>query len=125
MKWEKYHTVWVVLIAGWVTNYMVRSCLSPLLIPIIREFELTYAEAGLLATAFFYAYTAMQLPVGHLGDRFGRKIVLVLCSGGWGLMSLITGLAHSFSSLFLFRFLTGIGEGAYFSNDRPIISAYT
>jgi len=40
-------------------------------------------------------------------------------------MSLLTGLANSFFSLFLFRFLTGIGEGAYFSNDRPIISAYT
>jgi predicted MFS family arabinose efflux permease len=34
-------------------------------------------------------------------------------------------LAHSFHALFLFRFLTGIGEGAYFSNDRPIIAAYT
>jgi MFS family permease len=40
-------------------------------------------------------------------------------------MSLLTGLAHSFASLFIFRFLTGVGEGAYFSNDRPIISAYT
>ena len=27
--------------------------------------------------------------------------------------------------LFLFRFLTGIAEGTYFSNDRPIIAYYT
>jgi predicted MFS family arabinose efflux permease len=40
-------------------------------------------------------------------------------------MSLLTGLAYSFGSLCLLRFLTGIGEGAYFSNDRAIISAYT
>jgi MFS family permease len=104
---------------------MVRSSLSPLLIPILQEFKLTYAEAGILATAFFYAYTFMQLPAGHLGDRLGRKIVLVVCTSWWGLMSLLTGLANSFFSLFLFRFLTGVGEGAYFSNDRPIISAYT
>ncbi len=113
------------MIFGWVTNYMVRSSLSPLLIPIIEEFKLTYAEAGILATAFFYAYTFMQLPAGHLGDRLGRKVVLILCTSWWGLMSLLTGLAHSFASLFIFRFLTGVGEGAYFSNDRPIISAYT
>ena len=125
MKWEKYHTVWGVLIFGWVTNYMVRSSLSPLLMPILQEFKLTYAQAGVLATAFFYAYTFMQLPAGHLGDRFGRKIVIVLCSSWWGMMSLLSGLSHSFGSLFLFRFLTGVGEGAYFSNDRPIISAYT
>ena len=113
------------MIFGWVTNYMVRSSLSPLLIPILQEFKLTYAQAGILATAFFYAYTFMQLPAGHLGDRLGRKVVLILCASWWGLMSLLTGLAHSFASLFIFRFLTGVGEGAYFSNDRPIISAYT
>ena len=113
------------MIFGWVTNYMVRSSLSPLLIPILQEFKLTYAQAGILATAFFYAYTFMQLPAGHLGDRLGRKVVLILCTSWWGLMSLLTGLAHSFASLFIFRFLTGVGEGAYFSNDRPIISAYT
>ena len=125
MKWEKYHTIWAIMIFGWITNYMVRSGLSPLLIPIIEEFHLTYAQAGILATAFFYAYTCMQLPAGHLGDRFGRKIVLLLCSIGWTLMSLLTGFARSFHSLFLFRFLTGIAEGAYMSNDRPIIAAYT
>ena len=125
MKWEKYHTVWLIMIFGWVTNYIVRSALSPLLIPIMNEFGLSYAKAGILATAFFYAYTLMQLPAGHLGDRLGRKTVLVVCSAFWGLMSLLTGLASSFSSLFLFRFLKGVGEGAFFSNDRPIISAYT
>jgi len=125
MKWERYHTIWAIMIFGWVTNYMVRSSLSPLLIPIIQEFQLTYAQAGILAAAFFYAYTFMQLPAGHLGDRFGRKAVLVFCTSWWGLMSLLTGLAQSFFSLFSFRFLTGIGQGAYFSNDRPIISAYT
>jgi MFS family permease len=104
---------------------MVRASLSPLLVPILQEFKLTYAQAGILATAFFYAYTFMQLPAGHLGDRLGRKVVLVLCTSWWGLMSLLTGLAHSVASLFIFRFLTGVGEGAYFSNDRPIISAYT
>jgi len=125
VKWEKYHTLWAIMIFGWVTNYMVRSSLSPLLIPILQEFKLTYAQGGILATAFFYAYTFMQLPAGHLGDRLGRKVVLVLCTSWWGLMSLLTGLAHSFASLFFFRFLTGVGEGAYFSNDRPIISAFT
>jgi len=113
------------MLFGWVSNYMVRSSLSPLLIPIIQEFNLTYTQAGLLATAFFYAYTFMQLPAGYLGDRLGRKIVLILCTSWWGLMSLLSGLAQSFVSLFLFRFLTGMGEGAYFSNDRAIISAYT
>jgi sugar phosphate permease len=78
MKWEKYHTVWALLIFGWITNYMVRASLSPLLLPILNEFKLTYAEAGILATAFFYAYTFMQLPAatwetGSEKDRSRRS----------------------------------------------------
>ena len=125
MSWQYYHTIWAVMVFGWITSYAVRLGLSPVLIPIMAEFNLTHAQAGLLATAFFYAYTMMQLPAGHLGDRFGKKVILVAATSFWGLMSLLTGFARSFATLFLFRFLTGVGEGSYFSNDRPIISAYT
>ncbi len=120
-----YHTVWAVLISAWITNYLVRMGLSPVLIPIMREFHLTYAQAGLLATAFFYAYTFMQLPAGVLGDCIGKKTILVLAPLWWGLMSLGTGMAPNFGLLFLARFLTGVGQGTYFGNDRPVIAAYT
>ncbi len=113
------------MVFGWITSYAVRLGLSPVLIPIMEEFKLSHAQAGLLATAFFYSYTMMQLPAGHLGDRLGKKTILVLATFWWGLMSLLTGFARSFTMLFTFRFLTGIGEGSFFSNDRPIISAYT
>lgn len=29
VRWEKYHTIWAIMIFGWITNYMVRSSLSP------------------------------------------------------------------------------------------------
>lgn len=124
-RWQYYHTVWAVLIFAWITNYLVRMGLSPVLLPIMREFDLTYAQAGLLATAFFYAYTFMQLPAGVLGDWIGKKTILVLAPIWWGLMSLATGLAPTFALLFLARFLTGVGQGTYFGNDRPVIAAYT
>ena len=120
-----YQTVWAVLIFAWITNYLVRMGLSPVLVPIMREFQLTFAQAGLLATAFFYAYTFMQLPAGVLGDWVGKKVILVLAPLWWGLMSLGTGLAPTFSLLFAARFLTGVGQGTYFGNDRPVIAAYT
>ncbi len=125
MKWQPYHTVWAVLVTGWVTNYMVRLSLAPVLVPIMQEFHLSYTQAGFLATAFFYAYTFMQLPAGHLGDRLGRKAILIFSTTCTGTMSLMTGLASSFQTLFAFRFLTGVGQGSYFSNDRPVIAAYT
>ena len=81
-----HHQVWLVLIFGWITNYLVRSALAPVLIPLMQEFSLTYAQAGLLASAFFYAYALMQFPAGYLGDRLGKKRILIICSLGWGLL---------------------------------------
>ncbi|MEW5908585.1 MAG: MFS transporter, partial [Thermodesulfobacteriota bacterium] len=125
MPWKEYHKVWGVMIFGWIANYMVRSGLAPVLIPIRQEMNLTYAQAGWIASALFYAYAGMLFPAGHLGDRFGRKMVLVVCTFWWAVSSVLTGFAESFAALFLFRFLTGLGQGSYFSNDRPIISHYT
>jgi len=120
-----YQTVWAVMAFAWVTNYLVRVGLSPVLVPIMREFDLSYAQAGLLAAAFFYAYTFMQVPAGALGDGIGKKRILVAAPIWWGISSLLTGLAPSVSLLFVSRFLTGLGQGTYFGNDRPVIAAYT
>ncbi|MBM3234902.1 MFS transporter [Candidatus Poribacteria bacterium] len=125
MKWRYYHTVWSVLVFGWVTNYMIRIGFSPVLRPIMEEFKITHADAGLLATAFFIAYAVMQFPAGHLGDRVGRKVMLTISSFGWAIAALLTGLTRSYVQLFVCRLITGLTEGSYFGGDRPVIAAYT
>ena len=125
MKWRYYHTVWSVLVFGWVTNYMIRIGFSPVLVPVMKEFGITHADAGLLATAFFIAYAVMQFPAGHLGDRVGRKVMLTISSFGWAVAALLTGLTRSYVQLFACRLITGLTEGSYFGGDRPVIAAYT
>lgn len=117
--------VWALLVYAWVANYLIRMALSSLLPPIMAELSLSYTKAGLLATAFFYAYMAMQLPAGLLGDRLGRKRVLLSGILLGAAASLLTGLAGSFLMLFLARLLTGVSQGSLFSNDRVIIATYT
>jgi MFS family permease len=125
MPWQAYHTVWALLVFGWICNYVVRMALSPLLEPVMAEFGLTHAQGGLLFSVFFYGYVAMQVPAGLLGDRFGRKRVLVfgilLVAGA----ALVTGLSRTLAVLALARLLTGLAQGMYFTNDRPIIAAAT
>ncbi|MBI4609759.1 MAG: MFS transporter [Candidatus Rokubacteria bacterium] len=117
--------VWALIVYAWVANYLIRMALSPLLPLIMAELSLSYTKAGLLATAFFYAYLAMQLPAGLLGDRLGRKRVLLSGILLGAAASVLTGLAGSFRMLFLARLLTGLSQGSLFSNDRVIIAAYT
>lgn len=110
---------------AWITNYMVRAGLSPVLTSIMDELSIGYSNAGLLASAVFYGYAMMGLPGGFIGDKLGRKKVLVGCGFAWAITSFLTGIASSFSSLVAFSFLTGVSQGIYFGNDRPVIAFYT
>lgn len=105
--------------------YMVRVGMSPLLVPIMKEFHLSYADAGLLSSAVFWAYTFMQIPSGYMGDRWGHRRFLLIGTFGWSLFCLLTGFVTGFFLLFVMRLLTGMAEGTYFGNDRPVIAAYT
>ena len=122
---SSYVVVWILLIFAWAANFVIRIGFSALLPSIIDELQLSYTRAGLLASAFFYAYALMQLPSGLLGDRFGRRRILLLGLLGGALAAGLTGLAGSFAALFLARALTGAFQGSLFSNDRAIIATVT
>jgi MFS family permease len=125
MGWQYYHTVWAVMGFGWISLYLVRMGIAPLLGMIMEEFQISYAEAGSLFSALFYSYSLMQLPSGYLGDRFGRKRILIAGTMMWFILSIVTSLVQSFTMLIVVRILTGIAQGTYFGNDRPTIVAFT
>jgi MFS family permease len=125
MPWQYYHTVWLVMGTGWISLYLVRMAVAPLLGMIMEEFQLSYAAAGALFSAILYSYTFVQIPSGFLGDRFGRRKILILGTFAWFVLSLATSLVHTFAMLFLLRVLTGIAQGVYFGNERPTIIAFT
>lgn len=121
-----YRLVWLLVVLAWIANYLVRMALPALLPAIIAELGLSYTRAGLLATgAFFYAYAAVQIPAGLLGDRFGRRLVLVGGLIAGAVTSVLTGLATGFAALLAARIGTGLAQGCVFSNDRAIIAAVT
>ncbi len=125
MPWQPYHTVWTLVVLGWIANYIVRMAFSPLLEPVMAEFQLSHAGAGFLFSVFFYGYLGMQIPAGFLGDRFGRKRVLVVGILIVAVSTLATGLAPTLLTLGLARLLAGLAQGMYFANDRPLIAAAT
>lgn len=89
------------------------------------EFGLTYEIGGFLFAIYFYPYVVMQFLGGFVGDRVGRKKVLLTSTIFWSLISLLTGFSKTFWEAFVYRLILGFGHGAYFANDRAIVSAYT
>ncbi len=78
------------------------------------EFHLSNSDLGWIFSAFAYPYALFQVFGGWVGDKFGPRKVLVVCGTIWAGSTMLTGLATSMTTLFLFRLALGFGEGATF-----------
>ena len=101
------------LFLAWAVGYADRILMSVAIIPISHELALDARQAGMLLSAFYVSYALMQLAGGWLSDRYGSRIVVVLCIVMWSVFTSATSLAWSFASLLVIRFLFGIGEGSF------------
>lgn len=66
-------------------------------------------QLGNLAAFYYYAYAAMQIPVGLLMDKYGPRILLTIASLFCCLGSIIFGTATELWMAELGRFVMGIG----------------
>lgn len=133
MKWKYYHTIWAMMFLGWFIAYVDRNLMSPITtymiankVSFFANVKSPHALAGLMSTLFFAGYMAMQFPAGYIGDRLGRKPILVMSIFWAAIGTFLTGLlSKSMMGLLGARVLTGLGEGCYYSNDRALITETT
>ncbi|WCR27562.1 MFS transporter [Paenibacillus thiaminolyticus] len=117
-----YWKVILVFTLGWVFMYADRTILNPVMPILAQEFGINNAQLGLINSVFFLAYAILQIPAGTLGDRLGRKNVLVPGYILFGLATAFTGIASTFFMLLLARIITGVGEGTYYGPQYALSS---
>ncbi|MET4257096.1 sugar phosphate permease [Bradyrhizobium sp. S3.12.5] len=103
----------VLLYAAYCISYIDRAAISLALAQIGKDFNLQAADLGIVISAFFLGYAAMQVPGGWLSDRFGSKYVVIVTIVMWSLFTAFTSLAWSLTSLIAIRFVFGIAEGGF------------
>ena len=59
-------------------------------------------------TSYIVAAAIMTAPVGWIANRFGRKRIFIICSGGFTVASVLCGLARDIDQMVLFRLLQGM-----------------
>ncbi|MGV7960759.1 aromatic acid/H+ symport family MFS transporter [Photorhabdus tasmaniensis] len=91
---------------------------------VINDFNVESIVLGPAMSAALFGLALGALFSGPLADRFGRKLVLTISVGVFGLFSLVTAAADSIQTLTILRFLTGLGLGAAMSNAITLISEY-
>jgi MFS family permease len=88
---------------------IARHSTSAMIDPLMRDFAVDATTLGLIASVFWYAYAALQLPGGFLLDRFGPARVLSGGAAAAGLGCLIFALAPGETVALVGRFLMGAG----------------
>ena len=105
-------------------NYIDRSMLAAVEEPLSREFSLTEGKAGLLASAFLYAYMLGAPILGRVAERMSRWWIIGGSVLVWSLASGWTGFAYSWGVLLLTRVLVGFGEAGYGPAAPALIADY-
>ncbi len=118
-------TPWFVLLAiSLLINYVDRGNLS-LAAPLLKnELHLTAWQLGILFSAFFWTYTALQFVMGWVVDRFEVNLVIAVGYLVWSLATATTGLVRGFTMLLTMRLLLGIGESVAFPSCSKILARH-
>lgn len=130
--WQPYHTLWAMLLGGWLFSYADRTLTGPVVTWLIENdhgmlgsASHPHALGGLIGSLFFAGYMLTQFPGGYLGDRFGHRTMLAVSLLWAGVATLASGVVSGLIAFVVLRVLTGLGEGVFYSNDRSLIAQRT
>jgi len=90
---------------------------------ILGQFGIDRSQLGPLLSASLFGILIGATLVAPLGDRFGRKRIVVIASIAYGLLSLTAAAAGSVGQLAILRFLIGIGLGSVMPNSLAMAGA--
>jgi MFS family permease len=130
--WPPYRTLWFWLLLGWTVSAADRALTGPVVtwmignhVGFLADASKPYALGGLIGGLFFAGYMLTQWPGGYLGDRYGHRTVISVSLIWAGIATILSGLVTGLVVFIAIRVLTGLGEGAFYSNDRSLIAEKT
>jgi putative MFS transporter len=124
-KWSVQGKIFVIGGLGYMFDawdVTLNGFLAPLL---GREFVLSTADRGLIATANLIGMAVGAVAWGTIADRLGRKKAFSLTLLVFGLFSLLGALAPNYGIFLALRFLAGVGLGGCIPVDYALVSEFS
>ncbi len=106
--------VFLILVAAYVTVFFHRMAPGVVAGDLASTFQTTGMALGSLAAAYYYIYTAMQIPSGVLADTLGPRLTVTIGTLVAGAGSILFGLAVDFNMAVAGRLLVGLGVSVVF-----------
>ena len=116
----------------WFSNFFVAGSMT-MVLPFISLYIETFGDftkdyvqhwSGITFAVTFVSAFIFSPIWGRIGDRYGRKKVLIICGLGMGLSIFLMGYVASVWQLFLLRFLMGFFTG-FIPMSQAFISTQT
>jgi MFS family permease len=110
-----------IVLAITATSMLGVGSLSPAFPQIMKAFDLTSQQVGLLITVYTAPGIVLSPVGGLLADRFGRKNVMVPGLLVFALTGLACALTTDFNTLVLLRFVQGVGGSPLTALNNTVI----
>lgn len=112
------------IVLCYVVLYMDRSCMSIAGPVMMKHFNWTATEYGLVSTAFFIGYGCTQILGGWLADRFGGGKVVIIGALWWSVFVFLTPFGSTLGLMILIRIAMGWGEGVTLPANSSIVAQW-
>ena len=114
-----------VLTAAQACHYLDRTIIGLVVEPVRLEFDLSDGQIGFLSgLAYGVAFAIAAIPLGWLVDRTNRRNLLAIILTLWSGLTMVCGLAQSYTTLLLSRMAVGASEAGGSPTGLSILSDY-
>jgi MFS family permease len=107
---------------AWIFDFFDLVLYSFLLVGIARELRLSATDSSLVLGFSFLMTAIGGVGFGLLGDRVGRKPVIVASTLIYGVGTLLCSTAHSLAALVAWRTIAGLGIGGQWAAGQSMIA---
>ncbi|SDT45708.1 MFS transporter [Microlunatus soli] len=109
---------------GYVFDTMDAGVVSFILPVVAGIWALSTQQVGLLGSSTYFGYFFGALVAGQIGDRYGRKVVMLGALGFYAVFTLIAATSVHWLELFFLRALAGFGTGAESAIIAPFLAEF-
>lgn len=111
-----------VAIIVYIISFMDRTNIGFAFTGMGNDLHIDKAQQGLAGGIFFIGYLVLQIPGGHLAERWSAKKFVGIMILIWGVFAILTGLVQNYPELLAVRFLLGVAEGGIWPAILVLIS---
>lgn len=87
-----------------------------------KDLHFSPTLAGTAFGIFFWGYLILQIPGGHLAERWSAKRIITVLLVLWGICAILTGFVRNTGELLAVRFALGVFEGGVWPATLVLLS---